>query len=99
MKFDRQAVYDLLAALPRGRVITYGELARRLGNKKWARSVGNALHANPDGDKYPCYKVVNSKGMLSNAYAFGGAETQKRRLEKEGIPVADMRVDLKKYGV
>lgn len=99
MKFDRQAVYDLLAELPRGRVITYGQLAQRLGNKKWARSVGNALHANPDGDKYPCYKVVNSKGTLSEAYAFGGVQTQKRRLEAEGIQVENLRVDLKKYGV
>ena len=50
---DRQALYELLAKIPRGTVATYGELAEALGNKKWTRAVGNALHVNPDGDKYP----------------------------------------------
>lgn len=60
--------------------------------------VGNALHLNSDGDKYPCYKVVNSKGRLSVNYAFGGIEAQKKRLEQEGIEVIDFKADLKKYG-
>lgn len=58
-------LYDLLLMIPHGRVVTYGRLAELLGNKHLARAVGNALHANPDGDKYPCYKVVSSKGELS----------------------------------
>lgn len=98
-RFDRQNLYALLRSIPYGRVVTYGGLAARLGNRKWARAVGNALHDNPDGDKYPCYKVVNSRGELSRAYAFGGMEAQKRRLEAEGIVVTDNRVDLKQYGV
>lgn len=98
-RFDRQNLYALLCSIPYGRVVTYGGLAARLGNRKWARAVGNALHDNPDGDKYPCYKVVNSRGELSRAYAFGGMEAQKRRLEAEGIVVTDNRVDLKQYGV
>lgn len=97
--FDRQKLYALLADLPRGRVVTYGRLAEMLGNKQWARAVGNALHKNPDGDKYPCYKVVNSKGELSHAYAFGGIAEQKRRLEAEGITVVNDKVELDKYGV
>lgn len=98
-EFDKQALYLLLATLPKGKVITYGQLAERLGNKQWARAVGNALHNNPDGNKYPCYKVVNAQGKLSFAYAFGGISAQKRRLEAEGIHVVDSRVDLKKYGI
>lgn len=90
-------MYDLLLTIPRGRVVTYGRLAELLGNKHLARVVGNALHANPDGDLYPCYKVVNSKGELSRAYAFGGIDEQKRRLEAEGIAVVNGKVDLKKY--
>lgn len=97
--FDRERLYALLTPLSRGRVVTYGKLAQWLGNKRWARAVGNALHANADGERYPCYKVVNSKGGLSHAYAFGGIEGQKRRLEAEGIAVEHDRVDLKKYGV
>ena len=95
--FDKQKVYELLRTIPCGMVITYGNLAAMLGNKKWARAVGNALHENPDGDKYPCYKVVNSRGELSQAYAFGGLQEQKRRLEKDGIDVVDGKVDLTRY--
>ena len=97
-RFDRQAVYDLLLTVPHGRVVTYGRLAELLGNKRLARVVGNVLHANPDGDKYPCYKVVSSMGELRRAYAFGGMDEQKRRLEAEGIAVVNGKVDLKKYG-
>ena len=91
-------VYELLLEIPDGRVTTYGRIAQRLGSRYYARAVGNALHMNPDGDKYPCYKVVNSKGRLSDNYAFGGIEAQKKRLEAEGIEVIDNKVDLKKYG-
>lgn len=98
-RLDKQALFTLLTTVPKGKVITYGQLAEQLGNRKWARAVGNALHTNPDGDKYPCYKVVNSQGKLSRAYAFGGLAAQAKRLEADGIEVADGCVDLKKYGV
>ncbi|MBE6589681.1 MAG: MGMT family protein [Ruminococcaceae bacterium] len=95
---DKQALYELLRAVPRGKVVTYGTLAEMLGNRAWARAVGNALHSNQDGEKYPCYRVVNCKGELSRAYAFGGLEEQKRRLRKDGIAVENGKVDLKRYG-
>ena len=97
-KFNREALYALLRSLPKGVVITYGEAGSLLGNPKWARAVGNALHKNPDGEGTPCYKVVNSKGELSPFYAFGGVSEQRRRLEADGIEVAGDRVDLKRYG-
>ena len=84
--------------IPCGKVVTYGTLAEMLGNRRMARVVGNALHSNPDGEKYPCYKVVNSKGELSRAYAFDGIDEQKRRLEADGIVVENGKVDLKRYG-
>ena len=68
-----------------------------LGKKSLARHVGNILHENPDGDLYPCYKVVNCKGRLSEGYAFGGIEMQKERLEADGIAVVDFRVNLAEY--
>ena len=96
--FDRAALFELLLAIPRGRVVTYGTLAEMMGNRGLARAIGNALHQNPDGEKYPCYKVVNAKGQLAPAFVFGGIEEQRRRLEAEGIEVKDGRVDLEKYG-
>ncbi len=94
---DKQKLYEFLRTIPRGKVVTYGTLAEMMGNRVMARAVGNALHSNPDGEKYPCYKVVNSKGELSHAYAFGGAEEQKRRLVGDGILVENDKVDLKRY--
>ena len=97
-KFSERSVFELLCTIPRGRVTTYGDLAEALGNRSWARAVGNALHKNSDGDKFPCYKVVNSRGRLSQNYAFGGLEEQKRRLEADGIVVNNFGVDLVRVG-
>ena len=96
--FSPREVYELLCKIPKGRVVTYGEIADALGNRAFARAVGNALHKNSDGDKFPCYKVVDSRGKLSPAYAFGGQEEQKRRLEAEGIIVDGFSVDLDLFG-
>ena len=93
----KEKVYEFLTTVPKGKVVTYGQIAEYLGNKKLARVVGNILHNNPDEDKYPCYKVVDSKGNLSKHFAFGGIEKQKERLEKEGIVVNNYKVDLKDY--
>lgn len=93
----KEKVYDFLLAIPKGKVVTYGQIAEFLGNRKLARVVGNILHQNIDGNKYPCYKVVNSKGKLSKNYAFGGIERQKERLENDGIIVDNYFVDLDKY--
>lgn len=92
-----QRVYDYLLTIPKGKVVTYKQVAEFLGNKDLARVVGNILHKNPDGDKYPCYKVLNSKGELSDNFVFGGKNVQKERLEKDGIKVVDNRVDLNIY--
>ena len=96
--FSEEAVYTLLCRIPKGKVCTYGEIAKALGNSAFARAVGNALHKNPDGEKYPCYKVVNCRGLLSPNYAFGGLEEQKRRLEADGIVVNNFGVDLVRFG-
>lgn len=92
-----QKVYDYLTTIPKGKVVTYKQVAEHLGNKGLARVVGNILHKNPDGDKYPCYKVLNSKGELAEAFVFGGKSIQKQRLENEGIKVINNMVDLKLY--
>ena len=90
----KEKVYGFLKTIPTGKVVTYGQIAEYLGNRRLARVVGNILHNNPNEDKYPCYKVVDSKGNLSKHFAFGGIEKQKEKLEKEGIIVSDYKVDL-----
>lgn len=95
----KQKVYDYLLTIPKGKVVTYKEIAEYLGNPKLCRVVGNILHHNPDENKYPCYKVVSSKGMLSSNFAFGKVEGQKMKLQQEGIEVINNSVDLKKYSL
>lgn len=92
-----QKVYDYLTIIPKGKVVTYKQVAEYLGNKGLARVVGSILHKNPDGDKYPCYKVLNSKGELAKAFVFGGKNIQKERLENDGIKVVNDKVDLSIY--
>ncbi|MGN0548756.1 MAG: MGMT family protein [Acutalibacteraceae bacterium] len=93
----KEKVYGFLKTVPKGKVVTYGQIAEAAGNPRAARAVGNILHSNPNGEEIPCYKAVDSKGRLSEHYAFGGIEKQKERLEKEGIEVENHRVDLNKY--
>jgi len=90
-------VLNFLTTIPKGKVVTYGQIAEAIGYPGAARAVGNALHQNPDGDKYHCYKVVNSRGELSGRFAFGGIMIQQERLEADGIEVKNNRVDLAKY--
>ena len=78
---------------------TYAEVAEMAGNKKMSRAVGNALHKNPDPENIPCFRVVNSKGELAPAFAFGGEDEQRKRLEEDGVEVKDGKVDLKKFGI
>lgn len=93
----KEKVFEFLLTIPKGKVVTYGQIAEYLGNKKAARAVGNILHHNPDENKYPCYKVVDGKGNLSKNFAFGGSDKQKEKLEAEGIEVKNNKVDLNTY--
>lgn len=65
-------IYEAVKKIPKGKVATYGQVAAMAGNPRMARAVGNALHNNPDPENIPCYRVVNSKGELAGAFAFGG---------------------------
>lgn len=95
----KDRVYDFLKTVPRGKVVTYGQIAAHLGSKGLSRAVGNVLHRNPDPDHIPCHRVVNARGEPSKAYAFGGENAQRTRLEAEGIVFEENgRIDLGKYG-
>lgn len=93
--FDR--VYEYVARVPRGKVVTYGQVAAAIGAPRCARQVGWALHVNPQPGIIPCHRVVNREGGLAPAFAFGGTDAQARLLEAEGVEVCDGFVDLEKY--
>ena len=92
-----ELIYDIVKQIPKGTVATYGQVASLAGNKRWARVVGYALHANPDPEPIPCHRVANREGAVSEAFAFGGGNRQVELLQEEGVEVTDKKVDLEKY--
>ncbi len=92
-------IYEAVKKIPKGHVATYGQIAEMAGNPRMSRAVGNALHKNPDPLHIPCFRVVNSKGELAGAFAFGGGKAQAELLRADGVEVVDGKVDLEKYGM
>jgi methylated-DNA-protein-cysteine methyltransferase-like protein len=90
-----EQVYEAVKEIPEGFVMTYGQIAEKLGTKD-ARRVGHALHANKNHE-IACHRVVNKEGRLAPGYAFGGPGEQKNRLVAEGVQfLDDLHVDLDK---
>lgn len=86
-------VHALVAAIPPGRVMTYGQISRLLDSACSARYVGYALSAAPDG--LPCHRVVNRRGEPAPGDIFGGPERQRALLKAEGVLfLPDGRIDL-----
>ena len=94
-QFARE-VYRIVAAIPEGKVATYGQIARLAGKPRAARAVGNLLRECRDPD-LPCHRVVNGQGHMAPEFTFGGPGGQKRLLEAEGILVTGEKVDLKRW--
>ena len=83
---------------PRGRVVTYGQVALELGAPAAARAVGYALRALPPDTEVPWWRVLNAKGGISLRGRGAGADLQRARLEAEGVAFSDDgRVDLRTF--
>ena len=92
-----EKIYEVVRKIPKGKVMSYGQVAFLAGNPRWARVVGYALHVNPDTSTIPCHRVVNKDGHVARGFAFGGPEVQKQLLESEGVTFIDeFRVDMEK---
>ncbi len=98
-------VYEIVEKIPRGKVMTYGVIARivncelrirNMGKQITPRYVGYLLHNNPDPENIPCHRVVNSKGELAKNYKYGSWKQQKRKLLEEGAVFKGDSVDLEK---
>lgn len=91
-------VYDLLRKIPAGKVTTYGDLAKALGNPSASRIIGSIIGKNPNPIQVPCHRVIMSDGKLGG-YAYGTAK-KKELLEKEGLSFTNGIVsDFKKVRV
>jgi methylated-DNA-protein-cysteine methyltransferase-like protein len=95
-----QRIYAAVRRIPKGRVSTYGAIARVAGLAGRARQVGYALSALPAGTNVPWHRVINAQGRLSlERSASGAGITQRVRLVREGVVVdAAGRVSLEKFG-
>ena len=93
MSFD--PVYKLVKQIPRGRVLTYGALAKTLRLPGGARTAGRAMGATPKGKGIPWHRVLGANGKILIREPY--ASLQKKLLESEGIPVIESRINIKKH--
>lgn len=92
-----ESVYEFVKTVPKGKVVTYGDVAKAIGKPRASRQVGWALHCNPYEGIVPCHRVVFKDGSLSRGFAFGGIDIQKSLLTSEGVPFKEQyTVDLEK---
>ena len=88
-------VYALVKQIPRGRVLSYGAVARTLRLKGGARSAGRAMSATPQGKGIPWHRVLNAAGKIVIREPYAGL--QRKLLESEGVEVVENRIKMKTY--
>ena len=92
--FDK--IYDIVRRIPYGRVTTYGQIARMLGNPRMSRIVGGAMYTAPEG--LPCHRVVNRFGGLCDQFSPDGKASHRLLLELEGVEFTpDGYVDMARF--
>ena len=94
----RTAVYTVLAQVPVGRVVTYGELASMAGLGRAARWVGRTLSQLPDDSTLPWHRVVGAQGRLSLEQGSPSGDEQRNRLRDEGVLIMKNHVDIRSHG-
>ena len=90
----KEKVYKLTKQIPKGKVATYGQLARLAGNPRAARAVGILMKKNPNLLEIPCHRVVGVDGRLVGYSAGKGVFSKKEILKKEGIKFIKNKADL-----
>lgn len=93
-----KSVWQVVQGIPRGHVLTYGEVARLAGKARWARRVSRAMRRAPRGVKLPWHRVVNAQGKISLPPDSNGFREQRRRLEDEGVVFLNGKIDLDRFG-
>lgn len=89
-----ERVYEIVKTIPKGKVATYGQVARLAGRPGAGRAVGTVMSKNTDTKQIPCHRVVGAGGTL-NGYAFGtGTDTKRSILESEGVIFKNGKIDL-----
>lgn len=92
----RDRVYKLTQKIPKGKVTTYGQIARLAGKPKASRAVGMFMKINSHAPQVPCHRVVGKDGSLTGYFGKGGIKTKKEMLIQEGVRFKNGKVDLLK---
>ena len=93
-KSFKEKIYDLCRLIPKGKVATYGQLAKLAGHPKGTRAVGAYMRMNPDAPHTPCHRVVAVNGALTGYSGQGGVTGKKKMLLSEGVVFKGSQVDL-----
>lgn len=96
MHKNRDALYLAIKQIPRGRVTTYGTIARLAGHPNGARWVGQVLSKLPKDTTLPWQRVINGQGRISMGGSRG--DYQKELLESEGIAFINDKINLRQFG-
>jgi methylated-DNA-protein-cysteine methyltransferase-like protein len=98
--FDRfvKAVWQVVQGIPRGHVLTYGEVARLAGMRRAARRVSQAMRRAPRSMQLPWHRVVNAQGRISLPKDSAAHRQQRELLEAEGVVFRDGKIDLERFG-
>jgi len=89
---------QVVQGIPRGHVLTYGEVARLAGPGGSARRVSMAMRYAPAGVKLPWHRVINAQGKISFPEDSAEFREQKKKLEAEGVKFSNGSIDLQRYG-
>ena len=95
---NKEKIWQIVYQIPRGKVSSYGQVARLAGLAGYARYVGHTMKSLPTGTKLPWHRVTNSQGKLSFPIDSREYQTQKSKLEAEGVVFVNGRFSLKYYG-
>jgi len=93
-----KAVWQVVAGIPRGHVLTYGEVARLAGMSRAARRVSLAMRRAPRSMKLPWHRVINAQGKISFPQDSTGYQRQKELLQQEGVVFLNGKIDLQRFG-
>lgn len=93
----REEIWQWVAAVPAGRVATYGQIARLAGHPNHARYVGTTLRQLPAGSRLPWHRILNGQGRISFPQGSAAWECQKDRLEAEGVVLVGGKVALRRF--
>ncbi len=93
-----KTVWHVVKGIPRGHVLTYGEVARLAGMSRAARRVSQAMRRAPRSMKLPWHRVINAQGKISIPQDSPYNQRQKELLEREGVVFLNGKIDLERFG-